>query len=128
MNGKPIEILFRPTYETIFREMEYDPSDAGDPDKADPASFAQGFRTERRLVDPGKTFEIARGWEGCIGKTRDKDQHVRIIAPSRCPPDNKITDFWGLRPGRYLYDGKDVQIVEFFLQAGATCNESRQKY
>jgi hypothetical protein len=25
-----------------------------------------------------------------------------------------LTDDWGLRPGRYAYDGKDVKLVELF--------------
>ena len=91
-----------------------DPADSGDPDKGDPMAFEQGFRTEARLVEPGETFEIARGWEGCIGEQPDDRPPVWIIDPTRAPPDNEITDDWGLRPGRYTYDGKDVILVEMY--------------
>ena len=114
MNTTTTDILIRPTYEKLCRELEHDPADSGDPDKADPMTLEQGFRTEARLVEPGETFEIARGWEGCIGEPPDDRPRARIIDPTRAPPDDEITDDWGLHPGRYAYDGKDVKIVEMF--------------
>ena len=82
MNTATIEILTRPTYETLCRELDRNPAYSGD-----------------------------RGWEGCIGEPPDGRPHVRIIDSTRVPPDDEITDNWGMRPGRYTYDGKDVKMV-----------------
>ena len=73
MNTTTIEILIRPTYETLCRELEHNTPD-------DSVFFMQGFRTESRLVEPGETFEIAHGWEGCIG-----ERDVSTAKPKESP-------------------------------------------
>lgn len=113
MNDTPVNILIRPTYESLCREFDYDPSEFGDPDKIDPILWEQGQRTEPIAVDPGESFEIPRDHEGCIGETQDEGRHVRIIDPTRSLDDD-LSDEWGLQPGRYLYDGIVVTIVELF--------------
>ena len=112
MNVKPIEIQIRPTYESLCTEWGIDPIELGDPDKTDPVAFEQGARTVLLTVESGESFEITRGFEGFIDET---DHFVRIIDPTRSSPDNdESTDAWGLTPGRYLYDGRDVKVVQRF--------------
>lgn len=115
MNANPIEIQIRPTYESLCTEMEYDPMELDDPDKKDPVAFEQGARTVLLAVEPGESFVIARGFEGFIDETEDADHCVRIIDPTCTSPDDEITDMRDLPPGRYVYDGRDVKVVERFF-------------
>jgi hypothetical protein len=90
-----IKIWIRPTYDSLCKELGYDPTELGDPDKIDPVAFTQGERMEPRAVEPGQSFEIVRGLEGGIGE--------------------EIPDVWGLAPGRYRYDGTEVKVVKRFF-------------
>ena len=131
MNVNRMEIQIRPTYESLCNELGYDPMEFGDPDKINPVMWGQGERTELLAVEPGESFEIARGFEGCISEPEDTGHCVRIIDPACPSSDDEITDTRGLPPGRYLYDGRDVKVVERFpashisSSAGEDCPNGR---
>jgi hypothetical protein len=113
MHKITLQILIRPSYATLCEEFEHDPTDNCDPDKLDPIAFEQGLRTEPRLVEPGDAFEIARGWEGCLGESQAEGHQVQFVDPKASLMDAPLAD-WGLLPGRYLYDGQTVTLQKRF--------------
>ena len=111
MKNIPLQILQRPTYETLCEELEHDSTEDCDPDKMDPIAFEQGFRTEPRLIAAGEAFEIARGWEACLGEPQTEGHQVTIKDPKASPMDAH-RDGWELQPGRYQYDGHTVTVLK----------------
>ncbi len=109
MHHIPLQILQRPTYETLCEEFEHDPTDDCDPDKLDPIAFEQGLRTEPRLIAAGDAFEIARGWEGCLGDPQAEGHQVQFVDSKASPMDAPL-DGRDLQSGRYLYDGQTVTL------------------
>jgi len=72
----------------------------------------QGIAQCPQEVQPGETFTIDDGYEGALAEPEDGSRSPRIIDPSASPPDDEITEEWGLAPGTYHYDAEKNQIVK----------------